>query len=97
MKMFLEEHSDPCSHAAVFTDAVRQGIGGRTGEQISSHVEQLPSWSARELQQIRKNLKPDFTDNQLVQLGLLSNFYKSTIEKILLMCILRQNNGTDIF
>jgi len=43
MKMFLEEHSDPCSHAAVFTDAVRQGIGGRTGEQISSHVEQLPS------------------------------------------------------
>jgi len=46
---------------------------------------------------MRKNLKPDFTDNQLVQLGLLSNFYKSAIEKILLMCILRQNNGTDIF
>ncbi len=49
-KRLLEEHSDPCSHAAVFTDTVRQGIGGRTGEQISSLVQQPPSWSAHELQ-----------------------------------------------
>lgn len=68
MKLLLEEYSDPCSHAAVFTDAVRQGIGGRTGEQISSHMEQLPSCAARDLQQMRKTTNySSLLTNELIQ------------------------------